>query len=448
MKRLALLFLSIFLFSATLVKAQDINPDQINWPVTTGFGPPVSPFICSSVNLGAPYTDLTNSNYYICMDPSGTPAWVQITTGGTTWGSITGSINAQTDLQAEFATKQNLLGYTPAHSGANSDITAILGLTTPLLVSEGGTGTTSPHLIAGTNVTITGTWPNQTINSTASGGGCTNAVTFNNSGTGGTSGITFNCSVARTVSYNTLGASPLAGSTSLNTVGTITTGVWHGTILAPAFGGTGGDGTGYMYGNGTSAVSYSTTIPWANLVGHGAAGGDLSGTYPNPTVTGVNSGNVPINATVLATNGSGQLVLQSGTLPNNISGNAATATQLASIPTNCGTNGVFAYGIGANGNALCGKEVQVIANASACTVNSGGSYSACAVTVTWPHAWSDTSYGASCTGINPTSTSGEWQATVSGYQNKTTTTMQVIIVSQGTSFPQGYASLDCIGVHN
>jgi len=37
-----------------------------------------------------------------------------------------------------------------------------------LAVANGGTGTATPGLVAGTNVTITGTWPNQTIN--ASGG--------------------------------------------------------------------------------------------------------------------------------------------------------------------------------------------------------------------------------------------------------------------------------------
>lgn len=40
---------------------------------------------------------------------------------------------------------------------------------TALPVANGGTGSTSPALVAGTNVTITGSWPNQTIN--ASGGG-------------------------------------------------------------------------------------------------------------------------------------------------------------------------------------------------------------------------------------------------------------------------------------
>ena len=34
-------------------------------------------------------------------------------------------------------------------------------------VANGGTGTATPALVAGTNVTITGTWPNQAINSTS-----------------------------------------------------------------------------------------------------------------------------------------------------------------------------------------------------------------------------------------------------------------------------------------
>lgn len=37
-----------------------------------------------------------------------------------------------------------------------------------LAIANGGTGTTTPGLVAGTNVTITGTWPNQTINSSGS----------------------------------------------------------------------------------------------------------------------------------------------------------------------------------------------------------------------------------------------------------------------------------------
>ena len=63
----------------------------------------------------------------------------------------------------------------------------------------------------------------------------TNAVTFDNSGGGAASGTTFDGSAAKTISYNTLGASPLAGSTSLITVGTVTTGTWNATPIANSY---------------------------------------------------------------------------------------------------------------------------------------------------------------------------------------------------------------------
>lgn len=43
-------------------------------------------------------------------------------------------------------------------------------------VANGGTGTATPALVEGTNVTITGTWPNQTINSTPGGSGTVTSV--------------------------------------------------------------------------------------------------------------------------------------------------------------------------------------------------------------------------------------------------------------------------------
>lgn len=46
--------------------------------------------------------------------------------------------------------------------------TAVTGI---LPIANGGTGTATPNLVAGTNVTITGNWPNQTINSSGGGGG-------------------------------------------------------------------------------------------------------------------------------------------------------------------------------------------------------------------------------------------------------------------------------------
>jgi hypothetical protein len=44
------------------------------------------------------------------------------------------------------------------------------GVTGTLPVANGGTGTTTPSIVAGTNITVTGTWPNQTIAATSSSG--------------------------------------------------------------------------------------------------------------------------------------------------------------------------------------------------------------------------------------------------------------------------------------
>ena len=50
------------------------------------------------------------------------------------------------------------------------------GVTGLLPVANGGTGTATPAIVAGTNVTVSGTWPNQTVNSTASGSGTVTSV--------------------------------------------------------------------------------------------------------------------------------------------------------------------------------------------------------------------------------------------------------------------------------
>ena len=50
-------------------------------------------------------------------------------------------------------------------TGTADNVTGIVA------VANGGTGTATPSLVAGTNVTITGTFPNQTINSSGGGGG-------------------------------------------------------------------------------------------------------------------------------------------------------------------------------------------------------------------------------------------------------------------------------------
>ena len=74
-------------------------------------------------------------------------------------------ISASNDhsILRRFGTSLNFGSINLASSNAVG--TSILG------IANGGSGTATPSLVAGTNISITGTWPNQTINST--GGGIT-----------------------------------------------------------------------------------------------------------------------------------------------------------------------------------------------------------------------------------------------------------------------------------
>lgn len=89
---------------------------------------------------------------------------------------IQGSSSAQ-GSSVLFATGTNarLLGQDTSHFSYNSSTHTLSVtnevLTNPLPVIYGGSGTATPALVAGTNVTITGSWPNQTISATGIGGG-------------------------------------------------------------------------------------------------------------------------------------------------------------------------------------------------------------------------------------------------------------------------------------
>ena len=155
----------------------------------------------------------------------------------------------------------------------------------------------------GDNVIFNGTaWIRIPIGSSA--GSTTNSVTFDSTGTGASTGITFNGSAAVEVSYNTIGASPLAGSTSINTLGTITTGVWNGTVITPTFGGTG-------VNNGTYTLTLSGASYTLNQsVVNGAAPTFLgtnftsipNGALTNSSIT-IGSTAVSLGGTVSAING-------------------------------------------------------------------------------------------------------------------------------------------------
>jgi len=89
-----------------------------------------------------------------------------ITSGGAGGGGGSGTVTS-------VAISGGSTGLTTSGGPITTSGTITLGGT--LAVANGGTGTASPSLVAGTNITVSGTWPNQTI--TASGGGGSGTVT-------------------------------------------------------------------------------------------------------------------------------------------------------------------------------------------------------------------------------------------------------------------------------
>lgn len=129
-------------------------------------------------------------------------------------------------------------------SGVAANVSGIVA------VVNGGTGTSTPNLVAGTNVSITGTWPNQTINAT---GGGTGTVT----------------SVAATVpSFLTVSGSPITTSGTLAIS-------YSGTALPVANGGTGTTNPSLVAG---ANVTISGTWPNQTIAATGGGGG--GGVFP------------------------------------------------------------------------------------------------------------------------------------------------------------------------
>jgi hypothetical protein len=154
-----------------------------------------------------------------------------------------------------------------------------------------------------------------------------NAVTFNNSGSGGASPVSFEGSLAKTISYNTIGASPLIGSSSLTTVGTITSGTWAGNVIDASKGGA-GIINGILKADGNGNVS-------AAIIGTDFIAPFASQTskyfYAAPNA----ANGVPVFRAILASD--------IPTLNQSTTGNAATATKLAATKN---INGVAFDGSG------------------------------------------------------------------------------------------------------
>jgi len=201
---------------------------------------------------------------------AGTVATATTTPAITLTTSITGVLKGNgTAISAatagtDYVAPGGALG-TPS-SGTLTNATGLpltTGVTGLLPVANGGTGTATPALVAGTNVTITGTWPNQTIN--ASGGGGGSGTVTSVAVSGGTTGLTTSGGPITTSGTITLAGTLAIANGGTNGSASPTAGaISYGTGTAFAF--TAAGTSGYvLQSNGASAPTWRTPTEYATV---------------------------------------------------------------------------------------------------------------------------------------------------------------------------------------
>jgi hypothetical protein len=258
------------------------------------------------------------------------------------------------------------LGTPTAINLTNATNVPVNQATGTLAVAHGGTGTATPSIVAGTNIAVTGTWPNQTISATGAAAG---DVT-------GPSSATDNAVVRFD---NTTGKVIQNSGVIISDANAISGGTWNGATVGVPYGGTGTTTvTGIVKGNGTNAVS-AATAGTDYVAPGGALGTPSSGVATNltglPLSTGV-TGTLPVanggtgtttpsivagtnvtvtgtwpNQTINATgggSGGGSVTDVSVVSANGLAGTVATSTSTPAITLSTTVTGV----VKGNGTAL------------------------------------------------------------------------------------------------
>ena len=234
-------------------------------------------------------------------------AWTYAT-GSTTWASYVSAI-----VFIEYGGQGGSAWYCLAQPGGTLGSTSMVWSNFSAAASySAGTGLT----LSGYQFSIT------PVGTAATYGSASSVPVFVTNASGQVSSVT-NTSIAiagSQITSGTVGSSYLTGSyTGITGVGTLTAGTWNASTIGVAYGGTGATTlTGYLLGNGTGAVTASSTIPTTAL----------SGTVTNAQLANSTISGVALGGSLFSLTAGTAITFSSGTTYNG----SAAITINATVP--------------------------------------------------------------------------------------------------------------------
>lgn len=223
----------------------------------------------------------------------------------------------------------------------------------------------------------------------------------------------------------TFSGSPIfSGAPSFSGGFTATTGIFSGQITSTL-----------ATGTAPFVVTSTTLVPNLNVAQLGGC------TWAIPCALGSTTPNTVAATTV---NASTSLTVNGSTPQTGVQG---TDTKLLSAGTMTGTGASLCTdgngGATTSGCAATGfTQIEVAKSTSICTTP-GGSYANCSTSISWPSAFADSNYMATCNGINAT----QFPVIMSLAKSPSAVT---VTISNGTANGaqlSTYAEVDCIGIH-